>query len=266
MFREIINSIIINRGYTLRKVAVNCEISKQSLYSYVNGEPTIGLRTLERIFAFLGLSVTKDGVFYYTPDIRTAIKRAMQEQGVLVKDLCEAADIRQPNVTEYLQGRSFVRPLKAELMMQRLSLEIGDVEIPDKMPRLKVPKPAFKLGRELRAIIESKGTTPNAYAKEHGISTGNFARFIKEGVSIAPDRVQEIFHDLDIKITDGREKYSDIRTAIRNTIRDNGIRYAEVAKAANMGETMLSLYLNGKHDTSCRKIDAIFAFLGLKLK
>ena len=133
MFREIIAARFAAEKYSYRAVSLGSGVDKTCLNLYILGKPAIGLKSVEALNKFFGINVVNAETgefFYHGYDIREAVKRGMTEQHVLVKDICEAADIKQPNVTEYLQGRSYVRPAKAELMLARLGLTVAYVPTP----------------------------------------------------------------------------------------------------------------------------------------
>ena len=269
MFREIIAARFAAEKYSYRAVSLGSGVDKTCLNLYILGKPAIGLKSVEALNKFFGINVVNAETgefFYHGYDIREAVKRGMTEQHVLVKDICEAADIKQPNVTEYLQGRSYVRPVKAELMLARLGLTVAYVPTPDRIPRLKTGKRlTFKIGADIRAAIEKKEMSPFKFAKENGFN--NFAAFLDYGKLISPDRVERMLGLLDITITDGETDYgTDIRKAIQAARKKRKVTYRELGEVAGCSTLMVSFYLTGRNDTSIKKVDAMFTHLGLSLK
>ncbi len=261
-----------DKEYTLRRAAVLAEVNYSALFLYSQGKPTIGLKSVEKLNRLLGINVVDadTGEFYYHGgDIREAIKRGMSAQRILVKDICEAADIRQPAVTEFLAGRSVVRPAKAEMMLQRLGLSVAVVPTPDRIPRVKGGRRCtFPIGGVVRQAMERQGISASALCKELGLYPSNFGTFLWSGRNMFADGMERVFKRLGIVMCgkDGT-KYSDgIRDAVKAELKAQSVTYKELAEAVGCSIGMVSFYLSGRNNTMARKAAAMFDRLGMVVK
>lgn len=270
MFREIIQLTIERKDITLRKVAINSDCSKLALYQYLRGATTLGLVSIQKIFQYLSLNIVDNtgNFYYYGNDIRQAIRRRLAETSTLIKDFCVSAELTQPCMTAFLQGRSVVRPAKAELMLSALNLSIAPVEIPDRMPRLKVEhkkKSDFEIGNTIKTALEKKGISIYRFCLDNGLNTGGFSKFLLTGTQIGTELFEKILKDLDLKITDGTTNYLDFRSAIKSVMEKKNISAYRICKATDCHPSSLSFYLNGIKSIGIARLYRILDYLDIKI-
>ena len=272
MFREIILSVLADKAWSIGKAARLAEVNEIGLRGYLKGGTTLGLKSVESIFRTLGINVTDNGgkFYWHGYDLRTAVKRGMTEKKMLVKDMCERCGMTQPNLTEFLAGRSVSRPARVEAMLTALGLSCAVIEKPKRMPRLRTErkkKSAFGIGNAIKAALERKGITAYRFAKENGINTGGFSVYLRAGKDIGGAETERIFGLLDIHVTDGDTDYgSDIRAAVAGGMKKNGTNANALSAKLGFSNALVNLYCKGAFDMSANKLDAVFKELNLTLK
>lgn len=260
-----------NKGITLRKIAVNSEVTKNALYQYLRGAPTMGLVALERIFRYLGFNITDENgkFYYYGYDIRKAICRRIKEKKILIKDICAAAQMSQPCITDFFAERSVVRPAKAELMLSYLQLSVGEIAVPDRLPRLKAERKKkydFAIGNAIKAALDKKGITMYRFCVDNNINTGGFSVFLNTGTQIGSELFEKIISKLDMTITDGTEVYGDIRTAIKHIMINKNISAYRICKETGCSCSSMSFFMNNKKNIGINKLVKILSFLKIDIK
>lgn len=274
MIREAILAAIERHDITRNSLGTKAEVSHPSLFRYLNGEATLGLKSVESIFRVLSIHVVRaDGsFFYYGDDLATAVKRGMKEKKMLVRDMCAAAGITQPNLNEFVAGRAKSRPATVERMLAALGLSVAEIEPPARLPRLKgtgrKPASAFPIGDAIRAALKRKGITPYAFAKANGINGGNFTTFLKSGMSsLGSAETERIFGLLDMHISDGENDYgSDIRVAVRGGMATRGTNCNALAGKLGFSRALVNIFLTRNINIATHRLSALFKELGLTVK
>lgn len=275
MIREAINKTLERQGMTRNRLCVEADLNRPSLFRFLRGDTTLGLKSVEAVFRVLSINVVKaDGsFFYYGYDLATAIRRGMTERKMLSKDMCAASGITQPNLNEFLQGRAKSRPATVERMLTALGLSLAEIQPPARLPRLKGTerreRAAFPIGYAIYRALKRKGITPYAFAKENGFNSGGFATFLKSGTaSLGSAATERIISLLDMHITDGdgTDYGSDIRAAVRGAMEKQGTNCNALAVKMGFSRTSIYIFLNRGINIATHRLSALFKELELTVK
>ncbi|MBR4326967.1 MAG: hypothetical protein IKP73_15740 [Bacteroidales bacterium] len=275
MIREAILAALERQNMTKNHLGVEADVDRQSLFRFLSGDTTLGLKSVEAVFRVLSINVVKaDGsFFYYGYDLGTAVKRGMTERKMLVRDMCAAAGITQPCLNEFLQGRAKSRPATVERMLTALGLSLAEIQPPARLPRLKGTerreRAAFPIGYAVWQALKRKGITPYAFAKEIGFNNGGFTTFLKSGTaSLGSAATERIFGLLDMHITDGdgTDYGSDIRAAVRGAMERQGTNCNALAVKMGFSRTLVYIFLNRGINIATHRLSALFKELGLTVK
>lgn len=272
MIREIISAVLIRQKMTTNHLGTMAAVNKPCLYRFLAGENTLGIKALENIFRSLSVNVVdEDGAFfYYGHDLRTAIVRGIQHRKMLIRELCERAGITQPNLTAYLKGRSTSRPSTVENLLVALNLGLAQIE-PTAPPKIAEHKtrctPPFLIGVAIQNSLDARGMSAYHFAKSHGLSTGNFAHFLKTGKALGSGTAERIMAALGVKIS-GTAEYvaGDIRSAVLAEMQAQGKTAVSLADKAGCSGGMVSVWLKRKANISVLRLEKIIKALGLRFE